>query len=248
MTITTRSDLDGLSYVGRLVALALREMRAAVRPGITTAELDRVGARFLGRHGARSAPQLTYGFPGFNCISLNDEIVHGIPGERALKPGDVVKLDVTAELDGYIADSALTVVLPPRPPVASRLYRCAQSAFSRAMRAVRAGAPVSNIGRAVEREVSRWDFHVIRELSGHGVGRTIHESPEVPNWDTGDHSELLQPGMVLAVEPLVSARRSTVVEEADGWTLRTRDHSLAVHHEHTVVVTRGAPVIVTLAA
>ncbi|HJR63533.1 MAG TPA: type I methionyl aminopeptidase [Gemmatimonadaceae bacterium] len=248
MTITSRSDLEGLAQVGRLAALALREMRNAVRPGITTAELDRVGERFLTRHAARSAPRITYGFPGFTCISVNDEIVHGIPGGRRLEPGDVVKLDVTAELDGYVADSALTVVVRPGRSEGSRLYRCAQSAFAQAMRAVRAGSPVSGIGRAVEREVRRWDYHVIRELSGHGVGRTIHEAPEVPNWDTGDESPLLEAGMVLAVEPLVSTGKAGVVEDADGWTLRTRDRSLAVHHEHTVVVTRGAPIIVTLAA
>jgi methionyl aminopeptidase len=223
-------------------------MREAVRAGITTAELDRVGERFLTRRGARSAPRLTYGFPGFNCISVNDEIVHGIPGKRRLAPGDVVKLDVTAELDGYVADSALTVVVRPGRSEGSRLYRCAQNAFARAMRAVRAGSPVSAIGRAVEREVSRWNYHVIRELSGHGVGRTIHEAPEVPNWDTGDETTRLESGMVLAVEPLVSTGEAGVVEDADGWTLRTRDRSLAVHHEHTVVVTRGAPIIVTLAA
>src|SRR5215471_159372 len=142
--------------VGRLVARALLEMKNAVRPGMTTAQLDDVGAAFLRKHGARSAPQLTYDFPGFNCISVNDEIVHGVPGARRIQPGDVVKIDVTAELDGLIADSAATVLVPPVAAGARSLARCARSAFARGLSRVEADLRISELGRAVENEVTRW--------------------------------------------------------------------------------------------
>ncbi|HWM93411.1 MAG TPA: M24 family metallopeptidase, partial [Thermoanaerobaculia bacterium] len=139
MTISSKADLAGMTQVGRLVGLTLKEMQGAVRPGMTTAELDAVAAAFLRRRGARSAPQLTYDFPGFTCISVNEEIVHGVPGPRRLAPGDVVKMDVTAELGGFIADAAVTVVLPPVAPRARKLRRCVQAAFEKALGAARAG-------------------------------------------------------------------------------------------------------------
>src|SRR5262245_44643052 len=177
MTIESKSDLAGMRAVGKLVALALQEMKAALMPGMTTAQLDDVGAKYLRRHGARSAPQLTYDFPGFNCISVNDEVVHGVPGPRVLKKGDVVKIDVTAELDGYIADSAITVVIPPISTRANNLTQCARAAFKRALKVAGARVPVSELGRAVETEVKRWGHAVVRDMCGHGVGRNLHEQP-----------------------------------------------------------------------
>jgi len=233
--------------VGRLVAEALRAMKAAVRPGLTTAALDRVGERFLRARGARSAPQLAYRFPGFTCISVNEEIVHGVPGARMLEPGDLVSLDVTAELDGFIADAALTVGVPPITDLARRLVRATQAAFIRAMRVSKAGVPVAEIGRAVEREVERRGFAVVRELSGHGVGRRIHEPPDVPNFYSRRTKGTLSDGLVLAIEPIVSATPSPIVEEHDGWTLRTRNRALAAHYEHTVMITTGRPVVLTAA-
>jgi methionyl aminopeptidase len=246
MTIGSTSDLAGLERVGALVGRALREMERAARPGMSTAQLDGVGAAFLRRHGARSAPQLSYGFPGFTCISVNEEIVHGVPGPRRLQPGDVVKLDVTAELDGFVADAAVTVVLPPVSAEARRLRRCARKAFARAMDVARAGSAIREVGRAVEDEVRRHDFHVVREMCGHGVGRAIHEQPSVPNFYSALTRGVLAAGMVLAVEPIISARPARVVEEADGWTLRTHDRSLAAHYEHTIVIGDGEPHVVTL--
>jgi|HubBroStandDraft_3_1064219.scaffolds.fasta_scaffold11882_2 methionyl aminopeptidase len=247
MTIESSADLDGMRRVGRLVGRALRAMREAVRPGMSTAELDGVGAEFLQRRGARSAPQITYGFPGFNCISVNEEIVHGVPGERRLGPGDVVKLDVTAELDGYVADAALTVLIPPAQPAALRLGRCARDAFMRALGVARAGNAVAEIGRAVEREVQRQGFSVLRELAGHGVGRGVHEPPTVPNFWSVETRGTLRPGLVLAVEPILAAAPARAVAEPDGWTLRTDNRCLAVHHEHTIVITAGAPLVLTAA-
>ena len=231
--------------VGRLVALALQEMRQAARPGMTTAELDAVGADFLLRHGARSAPQLAYRFPGFTCISVNEQAVHGVPGARRLEPGDVVKIDVTAELDGYIADAAVTVLLPPASSRARRLRDCARQACAVALQAARAGNAVADIGRAVEEVVVRHGFSVLRELTGHGVGRALHEKPAVPNFYSRWTPGTLREGLVLAVEPILCEEPSRLVEESDGWTIRTHNRCLAVHWEHTVMITRGAPVVLT---
>jgi methionyl aminopeptidase len=245
VTVSSNSDLAGLQRVGALVARALREMERHARPGLTTGQLDAIGAAFLRRHGARSAPQLSYGFPGFTCISVNEQIVHGVPGARVLAPGDVVKIDVTAELDGFVADAAITVTLPPVSAEARRLRKCAQRAFARAMGVARAGTAIREIGRAVEDEVERFDFSVVREMCGHGVGRTIHEQPSVPNFYSMLTRGTLTNGMVIAVEPIISARAARVVEEADGWTLRTHNGSLAAHYEHTIVIRDGEPLVMT---
>lgn len=236
-----------MKRIGRIVALTLEEMRAAVRVGMTTAELDRVAASAFKRHGARSAPQLTYGFPGFACISVNEEIVHGVPGSRTLQPGDVVKMDVTAELDGYVADAARTVLLPPAASLANRLHQSARTALAAALGVARSGAKVSVIGRAIERQARDDGFEVIRELCGHGVGRAIHEPPNVPNYENRFSTERLTEGLVIAIEPMLAARRTQVVLDSDGWTIRTADASVAVHEEHTVVIQRGAPLVLTTA-
>jgi methionyl aminopeptidase len=245
MSIESGDDLLGMTRAGHVVARVLDEMDAAIRPGMTTGELDGIGARALARHGARSAPRELYGFPGFTCISVNEEIVHGIPGLRRLTPGDVVKLDVTAELDGYIADAARTVLLPPVDPVARRLRHTAREALRRALGVARSGEYVSAIGRAVDAHARRQGFSVLRELCGHGVGRHIHEPPEVPNYENRGSRDRLTEGLVIAIEPMLTVRPSSVVEGSDGWTLSTRSRMVAVHEEHTVVITKGAPIVLT---
>lgn len=245
MTIDSKSDLDGIRAVGKLVAQALREMRAAVEPGITTEELDEVGARFMRKRGARSAPQLTYDFPGFSCISVNEEAVHGVPGARVLKPGDVVKIDVTAELDGYMADSAITVVIPPGTTAANNLAASAKSAFKRAVKVAKPGVRIAELGRAVETEVERWGHAVIRDMCGHGVGRALHEKPSVPNFFSPFTPGKLHEGMVIALEPIISERPSPVVESDDGWTIRTATGCLAAHYEHTIIIREGGAEVVT---
>jgi methionyl aminopeptidase len=222
-------------------------MKAAAHVGMTTAELDTVAASTFKRFGARSAPQLTYGFPGVTCISVNDEIVHGIPGPRRLAAGDVLKVDVTAELGGYIADAATTILLPPVTFNATRLKQAASDALRAALRVARTGNRVSVIGRAVESEARRSGFAVVRELCGHGVGRQIHESPSVPNYEDGFSRDMLTEGLVIAVEPMLMELPSRPVQGSDGWTIRTRNGCLAVHEEHTIVVRAGAPLIVTAA-
>lgn len=247
MTIGSAVDLTGMRAVGRLVAETLRVMERGVRPGVTTQELDEMAEHHARSAGARSAPRLAYRFPGFTCISVNEEIVHGIPGPRVLQPGDVLKLDVTLELNGYIADAAITVLVPPASREARQLRRCARAALEQALSVAHAGREVREIGGAIEAEAHRAGFAVVRELAGHGVGRRIHEAPAVPNYPDPAARRVLTEGLVLAVEPMVTAVPTRVVEEPDGWTLRTENRRLAVHHEHTIVVRRGQPEVLTAA-
>lgn len=214
---------------------------------MTTGELDAVGATVFERHGARSAPNLTYGFPGVNLISVNDEAVHGVPGDRVIEPGDLVKIDVTAELDGYVADAATTVALPPGPPVHDELRDCAEYAFDRAASVARAGRPLNKIGRAIETTARRRGFTVLNELGSHGVGRTIHEAPSIPNYYDRRLVKPLMEGLVITIEPILSSGSAWTTEAGDGWTIKTADGSPAAHHEHTLIVTKGSPIILTAA-
>lgn len=247
MTIESDRDLAGLRRVGKVVALTLQEMKEALEPGMTTAELDSIGAEVLERHGARSAPQMVYGFPGVNLISVNDEAVHGVPGGRIIREGDLVKIDVTAEVAGYVADAAVTVVLPSGPQVHRELKVCAELAFARAASVARAGRPVNKLGRIVETIVRRRGFAVLHGLSGHGVGRTIHEPPTIPNYFDRRLDLPLTEGLVITIEPIIAAGSERTVESQDGWTVRTADGSPAAHHEHTIVITKGSPIVLTAA-
>jgi methionyl aminopeptidase len=245
VSITSPEQLEKLKACGRIVAKALRAMQTAVRAGVTTAELAAIGAKVLAENGARSSPPMVYGFPGDVCISVNDEVVHGIPGVRVLQAGDLVKLDLTAEKDGYHTDSAITVQVPPISRTAGELRSCAERAFRQSLSAARPGNSVREIGRAVEREVRRRGFHVIRELGGHGIGRTIHEPPSVPNFADPFNRARLTEGLVLTIEPIIAAGSSRITLDTDKWTVRTTDGSLAAHFEHTLVITRGAPILLT---
>jgi methionyl aminopeptidase len=190
---------------------------------------------------------MVYGFPGSVCISVNDEVVHGIPSGRLICAGDLVKLDVTVEKDGYMADAAITVQVEPVSDEARRLVSCAERAFHQAMRAARAHHHVNEIGRAVEQEVKRSGFSVIKALGGHGIGRTIHEAPSVPNYRDPLQRERLTPGLVIAVEPIIAMGKGLSFTGQDGWTERTVDGSLSAHFEHTVVITGRAPILLTAA-
>lgn len=245
MSIQTEEELRQLRAAGIIVRLALDTMTAAVEPGITTAELDAICAGVLAEHGASSAPRKVYNFPGTCCISVNDEAIHGVPGSRVLADGDLVKLDVTAEKDGFYADAAVTVRVGAVSETAAALVRCAESAFRQAMGAAKPGARVYEIGRAVHREVRRHGFSVLPEYGGHGIGRTIHELPHIPNYPDLTQRAVLTPGLVLAVEPIIATGSGRSFVDRDGWTVRTADHSLAAHYEHTVVITKGAPYLIT---
>jgi len=247
MSINGPEELAGLRAAGNIVRLMLEAMKSAVRPGITTAELDSVGADVMRQHGAQSAPALVYGFPGVSCISLNEEAVHGIPGPRALQEGDLVKLDVTIEKDGFMADAAVTVPVGEVTRERQNLVACAERAFAKAMLVARAGFRVWEIGRAVEREVRRSGFSVIRDLGGHGIGRTIHEEPRVPNYPDMAANQILTEGLVITVEPIIAAGSGRSFVAKDKWTIVTADRRASAHYEHTLVITNGAPLLLTAA-
>jgi methionyl aminopeptidase len=247
MTIDNDEDLAGLERAGQVVAEARDTMLAAVAPGVTTGELDAVGRDVFRRHGARSAPRTTYNFPGSTCISVNDEAAHGIPSiVRSLRNGDLVNLDVSAELDGYWADTGASAPVGEVSELASRLLEATRLAQKEAMGAARAGRALREVGRAVHFRARRSGFHVVRNLYGHGTGRALHEGPSVPSFDDGQDLVLWE-GLVLAVEPFLSTGADLVVDDPDGWTLRTIDGSLVAQYEHTMVVTRGAPLVLTAA-
>lgn len=248
MSIRSKRDMDGMRAAGRVVAAAIKAMRNAARVGMTTEQLDEVGQQVFREHGARSAPQLVYNFPGVCCISVNDEAVHGIPSSRVLEPGDLLKIDVTAELNGYIADAAVTVPMDEAAPRATALAESSRKAFYHALRQVQAGKPLRAWGRAVEQSVSGDGFQVLRTLCGHGVGRTIHENPRnIFNYDEPTMRQRFMEGSVIAIEPIISMSANDVVTDPDGWTLRTVDGSPSAHFEHTVVVTKGQPLVLTAA-
>jgi methionyl aminopeptidase len=247
VSITDPEELEAMRAVGRVVRLMIEAMKQEVRPGVTTAELDEVGASVMQKHGAKSAPAMVYNFPGTNCISINEEAVHGIPGARALREGDLVKLDVTVEKDGFMADAAVTMPVGNVSEENQRLIACAERAFAKAMLVARAGFRVSEIGRVVEREVRHNGFSVIRDLGGHGIGRTIHEPPRVPNYPDPEARQILTEGLVITVEPIIAAGSGRSFVAADGWTVRTADGRPSAHYEHTLVVTKGEPILLTAA-
>lgn len=246
MTIETQDDVAGLQRVGRVVASVLERMLDSLEPGMTTAELDALGARWLAEHGARSAPQLTYGFPGATCISVNEEAAHGIPGARRLERGDVVNVDVSAELDGYFADTGGTRVVPPSTPLKQRLCHATRQALDAALVEATDGAPLNRIGHAIERVSRRHGFRILRNLGSHGVGRALHEEPgDIPGyWQPGERRRLRE-GMVITIEPFLSTRSTAVREADDGWTLVGAPGNLSAQYEHTLIVTRGRPIVVT---
>jgi len=245
MSINSPEEFERLRAAGRIVRRMIEAMKRDVCPGVTTAELDAIGARVMRRNSARSAPQLVYGFPGASCISVNDEAVHGIPSSRALREGDLVKLDVTVEKDGFMADAAETIPVGQAPVELLRLIACAKRAFANAASVARAGARVREIGRAVEREVRTSHFSVIRELGGHGIGRTIHEEPSVPNFPDPAANQILTAGLVITIEPIIAAGSGSVVLGQDGWAVRTADGRPSAHYEHTLVITDREPLLLT---
>ncbi|ANE56092.1 type I methionyl aminopeptidase [Methylomonas sp. DH-1] len=246
MIIQTQHDIVGLKRIGRIVSLVLQRMLDAAEPGITTRELDMLGERLLGEHGARSAPKLTYNFPGTTCISINEQAAHGIPGGRIVRAGDVLNIDVSAELDGYFADTGGTTIVPPTTPQKTRLCHATRVALAEAMKRARVGQPINGIGAAIERTAKAYGFKVIENLGSHGVGRALHEEPEhiAGYFDPAD-KRILQEGMVITIEPFLSTKSRVVTETADGWTLAGVRGNLSAQYEHTMVITKGAPIVVT---
>ncbi len=245
MTIETINDRRGIERIGKIVGETIRLMKKKIEPGMTTKELDQIAAEYLATYGAFSAPQAHLDFPGVTRISVNEEAVHGIPSDRVIQAGDMVTVDVTAELDGYIADSAFTILVPPTTPLQRKLRDCTKTAFKKALGVAKAGQPINLIGKAIEREVRRYGFSVMIELSSHGVGRAIHEPPSIPSYYDKRLTQKLEDGMVITIEPIISATTNWSRDHDDGWTVSSRDGSLTAHHEHTLIITKGRPVVVT---
>ena len=246
MTVESDDQLRGLRSAGQAVAATLADVSAAAVPGVTTADLDDIAREVFARFGARSAPHDVYGFPGCILVSVNDEAVHGIPRGRVLAPDDLVKIDVTAELDGYVADAAVTVAMPGASAAACRRAECATTALAHGIAAARRSAATRDIGRAVQREVHRRGFKVLRELSGHGVGASIHEPPSVPNWPAPWASDRLHDGLVITIEPIIAVGTQRCFTDRDGWTIKTSDGSLSAHAEHTLVIDGDQPILLTV--
>lgn len=250
MVISNEAQLQSLRHTGQLVAQVLSRMQAHAQPGMCTAELDAFGGALLNAAGAQSAPQQCYDFPGFTCISVNEEAAHGIPGERILQAGDLVNIDVSAVLDGFFADTGGSFVLAPNDTadqeLKQRLCSAALHARNIGVAAVQAGRRINHIGRQIERAIQATGFRNVRNLSGHGVGGALHEEPTLRNYFDARDTEQLQEGQVLTIEPFLSTNVSRVRELADGWTLAGRPSSLFAQYEHTLVVTRGQPIILTV--
>ena len=245
MTIEHAFELEGLRRAGALVASILATMREAAVAGVRTRELDAIGAGMLHDAGARSAPQLTYDFPGATCISVDRVVAHGIPDDTVLRDGDLVNIDVSAELDGYFADTGASFVVGTARPAQQRLLDATREARDAAIAQLRAGELLSGIGRTVETVAARRGFRVIRDLQSHGVGRSLHEAPgSIPGYYDRRDTRRLHEGMVITVEPFLATHATRTETLDDGWSLVCpKGHG--AQFEHTVVVTRDAPIIVT---
>ena len=249
MTVQSVDDIQGLQRVGQVVALTLKTMQAALTPGITTATLDQIGRQVLEKHGAQPAPAYFYDFPGATCISVNEEAAHAIPGQRKIRHGDLVNIDVSAILDGYVADTGATIPVGKVSPVAAHLCTATQKALQAALKAVKAGNRMADVQQAIERVAHAHRFTIIENLAGHGVGRHIHEEPEhIPDYGRHKDRRRFQKGMVLTLEPFLSTGARFAQEQQDGWTLAVKKGHLTAQYEHTVIVTEREPILVTKGA
>ena len=246
MTVENQRDVDGILNAGRVVATVRDAMLGGIERGMTTRELDELGGHLLDELGAKSAPRVSYDFPGWTCISVNEEVAHGVPGNRVIRDGDIVNVDVSAELNGYFADTGGTIVVGPGSKAKSRLCNAARIALERALDEARAGAHINRIGRAIQRVAKSHGFKVIRNLAGHGIGRSLHEEPEgiVCYHDRHDFRRL-QHGQVIAIEPFLSTRSSAVTEAGNGWALVGHPKNRSAQYEHTIIVTDGKPIVAT---
>ncbi|GAA4220907.1 methionyl aminopeptidase [Sagittula marina] len=247
MTITKAEELDGLKVIGRIVANTMHAMARALEPGMTTRELDEIGRALLEAEGAEPAPEAVYDFPGATCISVNEEIAHGIPGDRVIAAGDLVNIDVSASKDGYFADNGASFRVGPVTPALDRLCRDGKRAMQIGINQVAAGKPLAGIGRAIERFAEAREYTLIRNLASHGVGRSLHEYPEeIPTWATTGDRRRITKGLVLTVEPFLSTGGMFASEGRDGWTLFSEPRAAVVQYEHTVVATQRGSIVVTV--
>jgi len=244
--VQTEEDLKGLKEIGKIVATIRDEMIKKAKPGITTKELDDFAGELFEKYGAISGPKGEYDFPGFTCISINEEVAHGIPGKRVINEGDLVNIDVSGSKNGYFADTGLSFVAGNGDAVLYSLCDAAQKAFDAGLAKIKVGAKLNGIGKAVNNTAKQHGFTVIKNLTGHGVGRSLHESPKhIMNYYEPWDNELLKDGTVLAFEPFISSNDEEVYEKGDGWTFITLNQSYVAQIEHTVIVTKEGPIIIT---
>jgi methionyl aminopeptidase len=247
MSITSKSELLGIQKVSGVVSTILRKMREYAAPGMSTMELDQYGGQLLNAQNAKSAPRVTYGFPGWTCISLNNEIAHGIPSERKiLREGDLINIDVSAELDGYWSDNGGSFVLGKDVHHFNPLVNTSKRILREAIQKIKGGVRISEVGMFIEKEAKRSGFKVIRNLVGHGVGKGLHEDPkEIPCYHDPLNLKRFKKNSVVAIETFISTKATYAYTNNDGWTLTTRDGSFVAQHEHTILVTDSQPVILT---
>jgi methionyl aminopeptidase len=239
-------ELALMREAGRIVAETLARLEKMVQPGITTKELDQAAENYILKRGAYPSFKGYRGFPASICASVNQEVVHGLPGLRKLAEGDIISIDIGAEFQGYHGDAAITVPVGRVTPEVERLLRVTREALWLGIEQARAGRRLSDISHAIQSHVERNGFSVVREFVGHGIGRTMHEEPQVPNYGRPGRGPRLVPGMTLAIEPMVNLGGPEVTVLADGWTVVTRDGSYSAHFEHTVAVTKEGPQVLTL--
>ena len=247
MTVDSLKDFQSLKAIGRICAETLRKMMGHVRAGMTTRELDEIGRVFLKAEGARSAPQVMYNFPGATCISVSPVIAHGIPNEYILRSGELIHIDISAELGGYYADTGASMLVSKHERSVDKLLSATKATLTKALHAAKAGNLLNGIGRMVEQEARKRGYNVIYDLTGHGIGHKLHEEPsEVLNFFNPHDQRVLSDGLVLAIEPFLTTGIGRVIEEQDGWSLRTVDRTIAAQFEHTIIVTKNEPIILTL--
>lgn len=247
MTVTNEDELAALKAIGRIVANVLAAMGRELEPGMTTAELDGIGRTLLEEAGARPAPELAYKFPGATCISVNEEIAHGIPGPRVIAAGDLVNIDVSAEKDGYYADTGGSFAVPPVSSRIERLVRDGRRAMWEGVRQVGAGRPFAAIGDAVGAFAKKGGYTLITNLASHGVGRSLHEEPrEISTWPDRSERRRMAAGSVFTIEPFLSLGAHEAKDGGDRWTLLSHPRAPTVQYEHTVVATRSGPLVLTL--
>lgn len=245
ISIKSPSEIEKMRAAGRLTAQARALAGSLVKPGISTLEIDREVRKFIESHGAKPSFLGYGGFPGSACISINEVVIHGIPDHRKLKEGDIVSVDVGAYLDGFHGDCAATFPCGEVSDEAGKLIEVTRQSFFEGIRFAKVGQRVSDIGHAVQQYVESFGYGVVRDFVGHGVGMKLHEAPEVPNFGPAGHGPRLQPGMTLAVEPMVCAGDWRVKVLKDKWTTVTVDGSLAAHYENTILITDGEPEVLT---
>jgi len=238
-------EIRQIEKAGRIVAEVLKELKAQVKPGVTTLELDRTAEEGIRKRGGRPAFKGYRGFPATLCASVNDEIVHGIPSKRVLQPGDIIGLDLGAIVDGYYGDAAITVAVGAVEPPVERLVRVTEESLYRGIEQMRVGNRLSDISHAVQTHVEAAGYSVVKDFVGHGIGQSLHEEPQLPNFGPPGQGPRLKEGMVLAIEPMVNMGKDGVRILSDHWTAVTQDGSLSAHFEHTVAVTEAGPVILT---